>query len=41
MGLGYLGLGNKDLAKKFFIEVIDLDINHQDGTSFLKLCDLD
>ena len=40
MGIGYLGLGNKELARKFLSEVVRLDINHQAGAQLLALCDI-
>ena len=39
MGLGYLGLGDKEQARKFLSEVIRLDINHQVGQQLLKMCE--
>lgn len=35
IGLGYLGLGKKELANKYFNEVLKKDINHQ-GASILQ-----
>lgn len=40
MGLGYLGLGDKEQARKFLSEVVRLDINHQAGAQSLALCDM-
>ena len=40
MGLGYLGLGDKEQARKFLSEVVSLDINHQAGAQSLALCDM-
>lgn len=39
MGLGYLGLGDTEQARKFLSEVIRLDINHQVGQQLLKMCE--
>lgn len=39
IGLGYLGLGDKEQARKFLSEVIRLDINHQVGQQLLKMCE--
>lgn len=39
MGMGYLGLGDKEQARKFLSEVTRLDINHQAGKQLLELCD--
>lgn len=36
MGLGYLGLGDKDNAKKYLSKIIQLDINHQHAQAILK-----
>lgn len=36
MGLGYLGLGDKDKAKEYLSKIIQLDINHQDAQAILK-----
>ncbi len=38
MGLGNLGLGNKEKAEMFLSEVVKLDINHQVGYIHLVLC---
>lgn len=38
MGLGYLGLGDKEKASHFLSEVVRLDINHQVGASCLAMC---
>jgi len=37
MGLGWLGLGNIDLAKEYLDEVLQLDINHQGAIIYLKM----
>lgn len=37
MGLGHLGLGNAEMAKNMFIEVLDMDVNHQGATTHLSL----
>lgn len=39
MGLGYLGLGDKEQARKFLSEVVRLDINHQVGARLLTMCE--
>lgn len=39
MGMGYLGLGDKEQARKFLSEVARLDINHQAGKQLLEMCD--
>lgn len=39
MGLGYLGLGDKEQARRFLSEVVRLDINHQVGQQLLKMCE--
>ena len=39
MGLGYLGLGDKEQARRFLSEVVRLDINHQVGQPVLKMCE--
>ena len=39
MGMGYLGLGKKELAHKFLSEVMRLDINHQAGKQLLEMCE--
>lgn len=38
MGMGYLGLGDKEQARKFLSEVARLDINHQAGKQLLEMC---
>lgn len=38
MGLGYLGLGEKDKARKFLGEVCSLDLNHQVAKTHLTMC---
>lgn len=38
MGLGHLGLGNKEQARKFLSKVVNLDINHQVGARLLAMC---
>ena len=40
MGMGYLGLGDKEQARKFLSEVVRLDINHQAGKQLLEMCDM-
>jgi len=37
IGLGYLGLGNKILAKKYLDEVLQLDVNHQGAAIYLQM----
>jgi len=37
MGLGWLGLGNIDLAKEYLDEVLQLDINHQGAIIYLRM----
>ncbi|WP_316789786.1 tetratricopeptide repeat protein [Pedobacter frigoris] len=37
IGLGHLGLGRTEEAKRMFIEVLDRDVNHQGATMHLKL----
>jgi Tfp pilus assembly protein PilF len=39
MGMGYLGLGDKEQARKFLSEVVHLDINHQVGVRLLAMCE--
>ena len=39
MGLGYLGLGDKEQARRFLSEVVRLDINHQVGQQLLNMCE--
>lgn len=36
MGLGYLGLKNREKAKEYFEKTLELDINHQEVISILK-----
>lgn len=38
IGLGYLGLGDKEQARKSLSEVVRLDINHWGAKAFLKMC---
>lgn len=38
MGLGHLGLGNKEQARKYLSKVVNLDINHQVGAQLLAMC---
>ena len=38
MGLGYLGLGDKEKAAEFLSEVVKLDINHQAGAAYYAMC---
>jgi tetratricopeptide (TPR) repeat protein len=38
MGLGHLGLGNKEKAREFLQQVLDLDINHQGAQLHLMMC---
>ena len=38
MGLGHLGLGNKEQARKFLSKVVNLDINFQVGARLLAMC---
>lgn len=37
MGLGWLGLGKTDSAKKYLNEVLHLDINHQGAITYLRM----
>lgn len=37
MGLGHLGLNEKEKARRFLQEVVDLDINHQGGQLHLQM----
>lgn len=37
MGLGYLGLGDEENARKFLSEVVSLDINHQVAEAHLRM----
>lgn len=39
MGLGHLGLGEREQAKHFLSEVVRLDLNHQIGAQALQMCD--
>lgn len=38
IGLGYLGLGDKEQARKSLSEVVRLDINHWGAKLYLKMC---
>lgn len=38
MGLGYLGLGERETAHEYLSEVVRLDINHQVGAVMLEQC---
>lgn len=38
IGIGYLGLGNKQEARKYLSEVIRMDVNHQGAQIHLEMC---
>jgi hypothetical protein len=38
IGIGYLGLGNKQEARKCLSEVIRMDVNHQGAQIHLDMC---
>jgi tetratricopeptide (TPR) repeat protein len=37
LGLGWLGLGDQDLAKQYLNEVLQMDINHQGAQVYLRM----
>jgi Tfp pilus assembly protein PilF len=37
MGLGYLGLGDKDKAVENFEKVLSIDMNHQNALHYLQI----
>jgi hypothetical protein len=38
MGLGYLGLQELDQARAHFVQVLEMDVNHQGAMIHLEMC---